>query len=64
MSRKRIVCLKLNREEAEALMDAGNAGIADLIDAQTDEAGVTAEITERVLDRLAKVMNDAWPDSP
>jgi hypothetical protein len=61
-SRKRIICLKLNREEADALMDAGNAGIADLIDAQTDEADATAQITERVLGRLGQLMNAAWPE--
>ncbi|MFL6113116.1 MAG: hypothetical protein ACJ786_17420 [Catenulispora sp.] len=61
MGRRRVITLKLTEVEAEALMRAGNAGIADLIDEQTDEAEEVRVVADAVMDRLGALMADAWP---
>jgi predicted DNA-binding transcriptional regulator YafY len=61
MSRRKIT-LRLTEEEAEALMSATNAGIADLIDAQTEEDDAKQEIASKVLNRLGAAMAEAWPE--
>lgn len=56
---KKVISIKLTRPEAEALMDAGNAGIADLHDAQDDESLETAEVADRALNKIGAAMAEA-----
>lgn len=61
--RKRIIHLKLTEAEANALIDAGNSGIADMHDSQEDDQLKTADVVDVVLDRLGQLMRDAkWAD--
>ncbi len=62
MRRRRIITLKLNKVEAEAMLHTGTAGIADLIDAQDDESLALAEVIDAVMDKLGAAMMAAWPD--
>lgn len=52
MAAKRIITIKLTRQEADAIIDAGNAGIADLHDAQDDDSLETADIADAVLNKI------------
>jgi hypothetical protein len=61
MPRKRIIILKLTRAEADALIAAGNAGIADMHDSRDDEQLVKADLADRVLDKLGAAYRSAWP---
>jgi hypothetical protein len=56
---KRIITLKLTRKEADALMDVGNAGIADMHDAQDDDSLKTADVADDVLTKLGQAMRIA-----
>jgi hypothetical protein len=44
-------------------MRAGNAGIQDLIDEQSDEAEEVRVLADTVLDKLGQLMASAWPDT-
>jgi hypothetical protein len=53
--------LVLTQREAEALLDAGNRGVADLNDVDDDESSAIAEDADLVLGRLGQKMAEAWP---
>ena len=60
---QKTIKLILTRKEAEALMDAGNRGVADLEDCQDDEADALIEPAERALSRMGTLMREAgWND--
>jgi hypothetical protein len=62
MARK-IIDMKLNREEARALLDAGNAGVAQLRESDEDADQQTADAAGDVLFRLGELMTAAgWLD--
>lgn len=60
---KRSITIKLTKDEADSLLVAGNAGIADLIDAQDDESLETANSADKVLDKIGQAYSAAWPDA-
>lgn len=64
MARKRVIVIRLTRDEAEGLLNAGNRGVADLIDAQGDEDLEAAEWAEKALNKLGVAMEEAWPELP
>lgn len=61
----RVITIKLTREEADAMMTAGNAGVADLHDAGDDESLDAADIADAVLDRIGQACRlVGWVDPP
>jgi hypothetical protein len=60
---KKYISLRLTQRQAEGLMNAGNRGVADLHDADSDEDDKAAVAAEEALDKLGYVMSVAWPES-
>lgn len=60
---RKVLTLKLNRREAEALLAAGNAGVAKLRDADDEASQETADAAGDALFRLGELMTAAgWSD--
>lgn len=62
MRRKQYITISLTERQAEALMNAGNRGIADLHDAGGEEDSIAADLALDALDKLGAAMAKAWPD--
>ncbi len=61
MARQRTITLKLTEDEAKAIMDTANSGIADMHDAGDDASLAKADVADAVLNRLGAAMVKAWP---
>ena len=60
---KRLIAVKFTRAEADALLNAGNRGVADLHDAQDDESLEQADLADAALRKIGQAFSDAWPDA-
>lgn len=60
---KRLITIKLTRVEADALINAGNRGIADMHDSQDDDQLEAADVADAILDRIGAAASTAWPEA-
>lgn len=58
---KRVITIKLTKDEAEALLEAGIRGCLDFQDDGTEEALTTETYANWALGKIGSAINEAWP---
>lgn len=59
---RRLITIKLTKDEVNAIIDAGNAGIADMHDSQEDRQLEAADVADAVLNKIAHAATAACPE--